>query len=91
MGAPILIKIISPFELSHPRGNGTKILLPDYKSTITTMSVIIILLAASISVAALFLAAFIWSVKKGQYDDEFSPPLRILFDDTPDPKNSDTK
>jgi cbb3-type cytochrome oxidase maturation protein len=47
------------------------------------MSVIIILLLASISVAALFLAAFIWSVKDKQYDDEFSPPRRILFDDAP--------
>lgn len=45
------------------------------------MSVIVILLLASISVAALFLVAFIWSVKNGQFDDEFSPPQRILFDD----------
>jgi cbb3-type cytochrome oxidase maturation protein len=45
------------------------------------MSVIIILLFASISVAALFLVAFIWSVKSGQYDDEQSPPIRILFED----------
>jgi len=49
------------------------------------MSVIIILLLASISVAALFLGAFIWSVKTKQYDDEFSPPVRILFDDTVPP------
>ena len=47
------------------------------------MTVIIILLAASISVSALFLAGFIWSVKNKQYDDEFSPPVRILFDDKP--------
>lgn len=47
------------------------------------MSVIIILLIVSISVAALFLGAYIWSVKDGQYDDEYSPPLRILFDDKP--------
>jgi cbb3-type cytochrome oxidase maturation protein len=45
------------------------------------MSAIIILLIASISVAALFLAGFIWSVRNGQYDDEISPPLRILMDD----------
>jgi cbb3-type cytochrome oxidase maturation protein len=45
------------------------------------MSVIILLLIASVSVAALFLGAFLWSVKSGQYDDETSPPLRILFDD----------
>jgi cbb3-type cytochrome oxidase maturation protein len=47
------------------------------------MSVIIILLVSSISVALVFLIAFIWSVKNKQYDDEFSPPVRILFDDAP--------
>ena len=47
------------------------------------MSAIVILLIASISVAAIFLAAFIWSVRNGQYDDEFSPPQRILFDNPP--------
>ncbi len=46
------------------------------------MSAILILLIASISVAACFLAAFIWSVKNGQYEDEFSPPRRILFEDS---------
>ena len=44
------------------------------------MSAIVILLFASISVAAIFLAAFLWSVRNGQFDDEFSPPQRILFD-----------
>ena len=44
------------------------------------MSAIILLLIASISVASLFLVAFIWSVKNGQYDDEVSPPMRMLFD-----------
>jgi len=47
------------------------------------MSVIILLLIASISVASLFLFAFIWSVKDGQYDDEIAPAVRILFDDIP--------
>ena len=47
------------------------------------MSVIIILLVASISVAGLFLAAFIWSIKNDQYDDAYSPPIRMLFDDAP--------
>lgn len=44
------------------------------------MSAIILLLIVSISVASLFLLAFIWSVKNGQYDDEVSPPMRMLFD-----------
>jgi cbb3-type cytochrome oxidase maturation protein len=45
------------------------------------MSVIFLLLIASVSVAAVFLCAFLWSVKNGQYDDETSPPYRILFED----------
>ncbi len=47
------------------------------------MSVIIVLLIASISVAALFLAAFLWSVKSGQFEDDYSPASRILFEDNP--------
>jgi cbb3-type cytochrome oxidase maturation protein len=50
------------------------------------MSVIILLLIASISVAGLFLGAFIWSVKTGQYDDEESPSVRMLFDQQPNKK-----
>lgn len=47
------------------------------------MSVIIILIAASLIIALGFLAAFIWSVKNGQYDDDYTPSVRILFDDIP--------
>jgi cbb3-type cytochrome oxidase maturation protein len=46
------------------------------------MSVIVILLIVSIIVAGGFLIAFLWSLKDGQMDDPFSPPNRILFDDT---------
>ncbi|MBZ5859507.1 cbb3-type cytochrome oxidase assembly protein CcoS [Flavihumibacter profundi] len=52
------------------------------------MSVIILLLLASIFVAAIFLAGFIWSVKSGQYDDDYSPPVRMLFDDKPSQESS---
>ncbi|CAL1521163.1 cbb3-type cytochrome oxidase assembly protein CcoS [Chitinophaga sp. MM2321] len=48
------------------------------------MSVIILLLGASLTVAAGFLAAFIWSVKNGQFEDDFSPAHRILFEDKKD-------
>lgn len=47
------------------------------------MSVIIILLIASISVAGLFLFAFLWGVKTGQFEDDYSPSSRILFDNKP--------
>jgi cbb3-type cytochrome oxidase maturation protein len=49
------------------------------------MSVLIILIAVSIVVAGGFLAAFIWSVKKGQFDDDYTPSVRMLFDDKPSP------
>jgi cbb3-type cytochrome oxidase maturation protein len=45
------------------------------------MSVILVLIAFSVFVAAGFLIAFIWSVKNGQYDDPYGSSVRILFDD----------
>ncbi len=45
------------------------------------MSVIIILIVISVTVAVLFLGIFIWAVKSGQYDDTYSPSVRMLFDD----------
>lgn len=47
------------------------------------MSVIIILLGASLMVAIFFLVAFLWSVKSGQFEDDFSPAHRMLFDSKP--------
>ena len=46
------------------------------------MSVIILLVIVGVIVAGLFLLGFIWSVKSGQYDDMYSPSVRMLFDDT---------
>lgn len=50
---------------------------------VLTMSVIIILIAASILIAGGFLVAFLWSVRNGQYDDDYTPSVRMLFDDMP--------
>ena len=47
------------------------------------MSVLILLIAFSILIAGGFLFAFIWSVKKGQFDDDYTPSVRMLFDDKP--------
>jgi cbb3-type cytochrome oxidase maturation protein len=53
------------------------------------MSVVIILVIISVIVAGSFLGAFIWSVKKGQFDDDYTPSVRMLFDDTiPENKTS---
>ena len=45
------------------------------------MSVIIILIGISVLIAVSFLIAFLWAVKSGQYDDTFSPSVRMLMDD----------
>jgi cbb3-type cytochrome oxidase maturation protein len=45
------------------------------------MSVLFILIIVSIIVAASFLGAFLWSVKNGQYEDGYTPSVRMLFDD----------
>lgn len=45
------------------------------------MSVIYMLLALSILVAVIFFIAFIISVKSGQYDDAYTPSVRMLFED----------
>ena len=50
------------------------------------MSVLILLIAFSILIAGGFLIAFIWSVKKGQFDDDYTPSVRMLFDDKPVPE-----
>ena len=45
------------------------------------MSVILILILASLAVALAFLAAFIWAVKAGQFEDTTTPAMRILSED----------
>jgi len=39
------------------------------------------LLALSLLVAIIFFVLFIFSVRKGQYDDTYTPSVRMLFDD----------
>ena len=45
------------------------------------MSIIYMLLAISVVVALVFFVAFIFSVRKGQYDDTYTPSVRMLFED----------
>lgn len=46
------------------------------------MSVILILILASLVMALLFLGGFIWSVCSGQYDDTLTPSMRILTEES---------
>lgn len=53
------------------------------------MSVILILILASLGLATAFLAGFIWAVKSGQFEDTCTPSMRILTDETAAlPKNN---
>jgi cbb3-type cytochrome oxidase maturation protein len=45
------------------------------------MSVVIILILASLTVGLVFVGAFVWSVRSGQYEDTLTPSLRVLADD----------
>ena len=47
------------------------------------MSVILILILASLAVALAFLAGFVWAVKAGQFEDTTTPAMRILSEDEP--------
>lgn len=44
------------------------------------MSAIFIMIGASLLLAIGFLIAFIWSVKSKQYEDDYTPSVRMLFD-----------
>ncbi len=45
------------------------------------MKAIFLLILLSLVLAAGFLAAFFWAVRSGQYDDDYTPSVRMLFDD----------
>jgi cbb3-type cytochrome oxidase maturation protein len=45
------------------------------------MTIIYALLGISIVVALVFFILFLLSVKHGQYDDTYTPSVRMLFDD----------
>lgn len=46
------------------------------------MSAMFVLIGASLIVAIGFLIAFLWAVKNGQYDDKYTPSIRMLIDDS---------
>ena len=45
------------------------------------MSVVLILILASLGVAVAFLGGFVWAVRSGQYEDTLTPAMRMLLDD----------
>jgi cbb3-type cytochrome oxidase maturation protein len=54
------------------------------------MNIFYLLIGVSLFAALIFLGAFIWAVKTGQFDDNKTPSIRILFDDdTAEPEDTD--
>lgn len=45
------------------------------------MIIVVILIAVSLLIALIFLGVFYWSIRSGQYDDLYTPSVRILFDE----------
>ena len=46
------------------------------------MSIVMLLIVAGGLVAGGFLIAFAWAVQTGQFDDTFTPAVRVLLDET---------
>jgi len=53
------------------------------------MYVMFVLIGFSLLVALVFLAVFIWAVRTGQFEDQYTPSVRALFDDGKDVNSKD--
>lgn len=50
------------------------------------MIIVVMLIAISLIIALVFLAIFFWNIRTGQYDDMFTPSVRILFEEGEEPE-----
>jgi cbb3-type cytochrome oxidase maturation protein len=48
------------------------------------MNILVLLIVISLTIALIFLGIFIWSLRSGQYDDTYTPSVRMLFEDKPE-------
>jgi cbb3-type cytochrome oxidase maturation protein len=53
------------------------------------MLIIILLVAISLTIALIFLGIFYWNIRSGQYEDTYTPSVRMLFDDQPKKKEKE--
>ena len=53
------------------------------------MSAIFLLIGISIVVAGGFLMAFLWAAKSGQFEDDRTPAMRMLFDENVESNDAD--
>jgi cbb3-type cytochrome oxidase maturation protein len=58
----------------------TVILIFFESKQICIMGIIYIMLIASLVLALFFLLAFLWAIKNGQFEDDTTPSIRILYE-----------
>jgi cbb3-type cytochrome oxidase maturation protein len=54
------------------------------------MKIMILLIILSLLIAVGFLFAFFWATRTGQFDDDYTPSVRMLFDDKKSEKGIDS-
>ncbi len=54
------------------------------------MTIIFMTLAISLALSLIFLLIFVWTTRKGQYDDLKTPSYRMLIDDYEENIKTDT-
>ena len=45
------------------------------------MKIMLLLILFSLTLAAGFLLVYLWAARNGQFDDDYTPAVRILFDE----------
>ena len=45
------------------------------------MKIMLLLILLSLAIAAGFLLVYLWAARNGQFDDEYTPSIRMLFDE----------
>ena len=54
------------------------------------MKIMLLLILFSLTIAAGFLLAYLWAARNGQFDDDYTPSIRMLFDETESPPADQT-
>jgi len=54
------------------------------------MNILVILMGISLFLGLLFLGLFLWNLNRGQFADDYTPSLRILFEDQPESMDAPT-
>jgi cbb3-type cytochrome oxidase maturation protein len=52
------------------------------------MEIIVLMIVISLTMAVVFLLVFFWNMKSGQYDDTYTPSVRMLFEGKPTKEKS---